>query len=202
MKSLLRRAARWLAFTHGRGVSLYLAICYPNGEEWAAWLKLHGRIHAMGEHCAVQTNVVITDPRYLRMGNNVRLSGCTLFGHDGSVNMLNRAYGLRLDSVGKIDIGDNVTVGHAAVIYPGVTIGSNVVVLGGAHVSKDLAPDSVYGGLPAKRVCSIAEFVARKKERSDAYPWRPLIERRTTAFDAGMQPRLDELRVAHFFAAT
>ena len=112
MKQLLRRLVRHFAFAHGRAEWLYRRVCNPAGEEWAAYLKRRGRLHAMGEHCSVQQNVTITDPAFVRLGDNVRLSGCTLFGHDGSVNMLNRAYGLKLDRVGKVDIRDNVFIGR------------------------------------------------------------------------------------------
>ncbi len=95
MKGFLRRILRYLAFEWGQAIGWYKRFCNPSGDEWAAWLKRRGVLHAIGEHCSIQTNVIITDPAYTRLGNNVRLTGCTLFGHDGSVNMLNRAYGLK-----------------------------------------------------------------------------------------------------------
>src|SRR5215831_20899870 len=161
MKQLLRRLVRRQAFARASGEWLYRRICNPAGEEWAAYLKRHDRLYAMGEHCSVQVNVAITDPKFVRLGNNVRLSGCTLFGHDGSVNMINRAFGLRLDRVGKIDIRDNVFIGHGAIVLPGVTIGPNAIVAAGAVVTGDVAPNSVYAGVPARRICPIGEMVCR-----------------------------------------
>jgi NDP-sugar pyrophosphorylase family protein len=199
MKHLLQSLVRRLAFAHGRGVWLYRRLCHPAGEEWAAWLKRRGVLYAMGEHCSVQTNVTITDPRFVRLGNNVRLSGCTLFGHDGSVNMLNRAYGLKLDRVGKIDIRDNVFIGHAAIVMPGVTIGPNAIVAAGAVVTGDVAPHSLYAGVPARRVCDIQELVQRMAATSERYPWRSLIEQREGAFDPALEPELNRMRVEHFF---
>lgn len=199
MKSLLKKLVRHLAYRHGRAVSAYIALCQPDGLEWAQYLRKRGQLHSMGEHCSIQTNVSITDPAYTRLGNNVRLSGCTLFGHDGSVNMLNRAYGLRLDSVGKIDIGNNVFIGHQAIVLPSVRIGDDVIVAAGSVVTSDLAAGGVYGGIPAKRICSISEMVERRRAASDAYPWAQLIAQREGAFDAAMEPELVRLRVAHFF---
>jgi len=77
----------------------------------------------MGKNCSIQNSVEITDPLYVRMGNNDRLSGCTFFGRDDSINMLNRAFVMKLDSAGKIDIHNNVFIGHCAIEMPGVTIG-------------------------------------------------------------------------------
>jgi len=199
LKVILRRLVRHIAFTQGRFEGLYKRLCRPDGTDWAAYLKRRDVLFAMGEHCSVQTNVTLTDPKYVRLGNNVRLSGCTLFGHDGVVNMLNHAYGLKLDRVGKIDIRDNVFIGHGAIVLPGATIGPNSVVAAGAVVSGDVKPDCVYGGIPARPICSIDELVTRMSADLDAYPWRDLIAQRAGAFDPQMQPELDRRRMSYFF---
>jgi acetyltransferase-like isoleucine patch superfamily enzyme len=49
--------------------------------------------------------------------------------------MLNRAYGKKLDRVGPVIVNDNIFIGHGAIILPGVTIGSNVIVAAGSLVS-------------------------------------------------------------------
>ena len=197
VKTLLRKQA----IDHGRLVGTYQRLCRPDGVEWAAYLQKQKILYAMGEHCSIQSNVEITDPKYVRLGNNVRLSGCTLFGHDGSVNMLNRAYGLKLDSVGKIDIRDNVFIGHRAIILPGVTIGPNAIVAAGAVVTKDVAENTVAGGVPAKRICSLDELVNRLKRSTAELPWAELIQNRTGNFEPALQPLLDEIRIKHFFGA-
>lgn len=201
MKRLLVRVLRHLAFERGRAVGLYRRFANPDGLEWAAFLKRRDVLFAMGESCSVQVNAYIADPKYVRMGNNVRLSGCTLFGHDGSVNMVNRAYGLRLDRVGKIDLRDNVYVGHGAIVLPGVTIGPNAIIAAGAVVARDVPENSVVGGVPAKRICSLDEHVERLKGESSQLPWIELIEQRAGEFDPAIQPELDRLRLDAWFGA-
>lgn len=49
-----------------------------------------------------------------------------------------------------IVLGKNVWVGSNATILQGVTIGDNAVVAAGAVVNKDVAPNTVVGGVPAK----------------------------------------------------
>lgn len=49
-----------------------------------------------------------------------------------------------------VKIGNNVWIGGRAVICPGVTIGDNVVVGAGAVVVKDVPPNVLIGGNPAK----------------------------------------------------
>jgi acetyltransferase-like isoleucine patch superfamily enzyme len=177
MFAFLKRWIKRQAFTRGRWTGLYVRLCAPDGVEWAAYLKARKLLYAMGETCSIQSSVGITDPQYVRMGNNVRLSGCTLFGHDGSINMLNRAYGLKLDSVGKIDIRDNVFIGHRATVMSGAIIGPNAVVAA-AVVTSDVAENTVVGGNPARRICSLDEMVERLKVWTAAMPWADLIERR------------------------
>ncbi len=131
----------------------------------------------------------------------MRLSGCTLFGHDGSVNMLNRAYGCKLDRVGKIDIRDNVFIGHGAIVLPGVTIGPKAIVASGAVVTSDVGENSVVGGVPAKRICSLDDLVERFKSQTEQLPWSELIRNREGDFDPHLEVELRRLRIGYFFGA-
>ena len=56
-----------------------------------------------------------------------------------------------------ITIGDNVWLGSAAVVCPGVTIGENTVVGAGAVVASDLPAGVVAVGVPAKVQREIGE---------------------------------------------
>jgi len=54
-----------------------------------------------------------------------------------------------------IIIKKNAWIGAGATILPGVTIGENAVIAAGAVVSKDVAPNAVVGGVPAKFIKNI-----------------------------------------------
>lgn len=54
------------------------------------------------------------------------------------------------ESAQPITIGDNVWLGGGAIIGPGVTIGENTVVGAGAVVTRDLPPNVVATGVPAR----------------------------------------------------
>jgi acetyltransferase-like isoleucine patch superfamily enzyme len=56
---------------------------------------------------------------------------------------------------GHIYIRKNAWVGAGATILPGVTIGENAVVAASAVVSKDVPPNAVVGGVPAKHIKNI-----------------------------------------------
>ncbi|WP_203295759.1 DapH/DapD/GlmU-related protein [Luteirhabdus pelagi] len=49
-----------------------------------------------------------------------------------------------------VTIKKNAWIGANATILPGVTIGENAVVAAGAVVTKDVEPNSLVGGVPAK----------------------------------------------------
>ena len=49
-------------------------------------------------------------------------------------------------------IGNDVWIGHKAVIMPGVTVGDGAIIGSYALVTKDVAPFSIVGGSPAKEV--------------------------------------------------
>ncbi len=49
----------------------------------------------------------------------------------------------------KTNIGNDVWIGHGAIVLPGVTIGNGAIVAAGAVVTKDVLPYSIVGGNPA-----------------------------------------------------
>lgn len=53
-------------------------------------------------------------------------------------------------TVEPIRVGNGVWIGARALILPGVTIGDGAVVAAGAVVTGDIAPHSVYAGVPAR----------------------------------------------------
>lgn len=50
----------------------------------------------------------------------------------------------------RVFIGNDVWIGHAAIVMPGVSIGDGAVIGSQAVVTKDVAPYSIVGGVPAK----------------------------------------------------
>lgn len=54
-----------------------------------------------------------------------------------------------------VTIGKNVWVGASVVILPGVTIGDNAIIAAGAVVTKDVAANTIVGGIPAKFIKNI-----------------------------------------------
>lgn len=198
---MLRRLIRWAAYRSLRFQRLYVWLCHPSGPEFAKLIKHHGLFYSMGENCSINPDSVIGDAHWVRMGNNVRLASCTLLAHDGVINMLMNAYNVKLDAVGKIDIGNNVFIGNRATVLRGVTIGDNVVIAAGAVVANDVPSNSVVGGVPARFICKTEDLVERLKRESEALPWYHLILQRQGGHDSAMEPELDRIRKRHWFGA-
>lgn len=193
------RIFRFLAFRYGRFVGLYRRFCRPTSEEWASFLRLHSELHHLGSRCRINPHVNITDPKYVSVGNNVTLSACNLIGHDGVVGMINNAYGIKVDSVGKIDIKDNVFIGHGAIVLPNVTIGPNAIVAAGSVVNKDVLPGDIVGGVPAKPIGRTDELAKKLVEKTAQLPWAHLIQKREGSFDPNIEQELVEMRVKYFY---
>ncbi len=196
---LFRKTLCWLAMEHGRAGNLWLRFCSPTGRDYAEYLRLYGRFYAIGNDCHINQDVRVTDPDYVRLGNNVTLSSCVLIGHDASIAVIGRATGKKLDSVGKIDIRDNVFVGYGAILLPGITIGPNAIVAAGAVVNRDVPPGTVVGGVPAKPVGTFEDLADRLEQRTQELPWWPIIEKREGDYDPALEPELRRLRIQHFY---
>ena len=54
-----------------------------------------------------------------------------------------------------VHIGKNAWIGAGATILPGVTVGDNAVVGAASVVAKDVAPDTIVVGNPAKFIKAI-----------------------------------------------
>lgn len=200
MAALLKRMLRYYAFKNGMFKFAYVRFCRPNGIEYAEFIKKYGRFYSIGKNCSINMGANVTDPAYVRLGNNVSLSDCTLLGHDGVVAVLNEAYGVKLDSVGKIDIKDNVFIGHGAIVMPGVTIGPNSIVAAGAVVTKDVMEGDIVGGVPARPISRIDDLVRRLQEKTESLPWSHIIKNRSGAFDPCVEPELVAMRAKFFFS--
>lgn len=87
---------------------------------------------------------VILDPPLVEMGDNC------IIGHD-AVLFAHAIEGRRF-SLGRIRLGDNVTIGARAVVMSDVVVGDGAIVSAGAVVRKGarIGVGEVWGGVPAK----------------------------------------------------
>lgn len=69
--------------------------------------------------------------------------------------------------IGCVNIGNDVFVGANTTILPGVTIGDKTIVGAGSVVVGDCEEKSVYAGVPAKKICSLEEYLEKNRTIED-----------------------------------
>lgn len=95
----------------------------------------------IGSHCLIATGVRIQD-------ND---------GHPLDAEMRKAGKPVAADDIKPVKIGDGAWIGQRATILKGVTIGENAVIGAGSVVIKDIPPDTLAAGVPAKVIRELAE---------------------------------------------
>lgn len=118
----------------------------------------------IGERCRIYTHNFGSEPWLIKIGNRVCISNdVTFVNHD-----LNWPLQEKYDSLtgfGTIIIEDNCQIGVRATILPRVTIGANSIVGACSVVTKDIPPNSVAAGHPAKVISSLDEYEEKCRAR-------------------------------------
>lgn len=117
----------------------------------------------MGSDCSVWFNAVIRgDVNSIRMGNKVNVQDgavihCTyektkaIIGNNVSIGHNAIVHGCVID--------DNVLVGMGSIVMDNAHIGSNSIIAAGAVVLENtvVEPGSIYAGIPAKKIKEVSE---------------------------------------------
>lgn len=115
-----------------------------------------GKTISIGDKTFINMNVTMLDGAKITIGNNVLIGPNTQFycaGHP--MNYLRRREWETICA--PITVEDDVWIGGNVVINQGVTIGARSVIAANSVVNKDVPPDSLYGGTPAKLIRMIDE---------------------------------------------
>lgn len=107
-----------------------------------------------------------TEPWLITLGDNVHITMDVKFiCHDGGTLIL-RHLVPDLEITKPITVGNNVYIGVRTLILPGVSIGDNCIIGAGSIVTKDIPPNSVAVGAPAKVVKSMDQYFEKIKQES------------------------------------
>ena len=71
-----------------------------------------------------------------------------------------------------VTIEDFAVIATMSVILPGVTVKKGALVGAHSSVNKDVAPDAVVAGSPAKFICGTEKIKLKDGSGNHAYPWR------------------------------
>ena len=102
----------------------------------------------IGDHCWIGEGVWLDNLVTITLKNHVCVSQDAYFctgNHDWS----DPAFGYKL---GEIHVEDGAWIGARATLLPGIRVASHSVVAGGAVLSKDTLPYTIYAGNPAVEV--------------------------------------------------
>jgi acetyltransferase-like isoleucine patch superfamily enzyme len=120
---------------------------------------------SVGAGCRIYIRSFGSEPFLVSIGDRVTItSGVCLLTHDGSTWLIRDADGNRHQRYAPIKIGDDVFIGINAIIMPGVTIGSRVVVGAGAVVTRDIPDGVVVAGNPARIIRDFNNFDKHVRE--------------------------------------
>ena len=121
----------------------------------------------VGENFFANYNFIVLDGNYVRIGDNVWIApnvGIYAAGHplDVEDRIAGEEYAF------PVTIEDNVWIGGSVSIIGGVTIGKNSVVAAGSVVIRDVPPDTLVAGNPAKVVRKLTAADKLKYKRAPA----------------------------------
>ncbi|MGF6906903.1 DapH/DapD/GlmU-related protein [Fusobacterium sp. PH5-44] len=113
-----------------------------------------------GKNISIGKNVFINSGCHFQNQGGIILGDGVLIGHNVTLATLN--HGFSPEDRGTlypapIRLGRNVWIGSNSVIVPGVTIGDNAIIAAGSVVTKDVLPNMIVGGNPARNIKKISD---------------------------------------------
>jgi acetyltransferase-like isoleucine patch superfamily enzyme len=115
--------------------------------------------HKIGQYIRIEDNVGIGEYAYIGGAGGTTIGKNTIIGQYFSVHPENHCFEnkeipIRLQQTTRkgIQIGQNCWIGAKVTILDGVTIGNNCVIAAGSIVTKSAEANSVYAGVPAKKI--------------------------------------------------
>ncbi|MCE2595997.1 sugar O-acetyltransferase [Motilimonas cestriensis] len=110
-----------------------------------------GKTISIGDRCFINMGVTMLDNAPITIGNNVLIGPSSqLYTASHPLDFKKRRQWECCNL--PIVVEDDVWIGGNVVICQGVTIGARSVVAAGAVVTKDVAPDTLVAGVPAKMI--------------------------------------------------
>lgn len=111
----------------------------------------------IGKNCKISSHTFICEG--VHIGDGVFVGHNVTFINDKIPRAVNPDGSLQTESDWKLEetfVKNGASIGSSATILCGVTIGENAIVGAGAVVTKDVPPNTVVAGVPAKVIKKLA----------------------------------------------
>ena len=130
----------------------------------AKYLREKGIYAGIGENVEILSRKVPLYANLIKIGNNVSIASSVGFlTHDVTHTVLNRmGTGKYQEIVGCIEICDNVFIGAGTRIMYNTRIGPNAIIAAGSIVTKDVPPNSVVAGVPARVISDLDTYLTKR----------------------------------------
>lgn len=133
----------------------FALICQPEDDTFCLFPPFYTDY---GQNITVGRNVFINAGCRFQDQGGIALGDGALIGHNVVLATLNHDEDPARRHIlhpAPIVLGKNVWIGANATVVPGVTIGNGAIVAAGAVVTKDVPPNTVAGGIPARVIKEI-----------------------------------------------
>jgi len=151
-----------------RAVRLFERWVLCRGSKVAYLRRLGVRIGS-GTTIVTEVREFGTEPWLIEIGDRVAIAAGVVFvNHDGSSRVFrdriegSSPFGNRF---GTIRVLEGSFIGLRAVLMPGVTVGPRSIVGAGSVVTRDVPPETVAAGVPARVLGTFDEYVASYQAR-------------------------------------
>ncbi len=109
---------------------------------------------SIGDHSMINVHVLLNARAPITIGNYVHVSPGVIINTGGLD--YTAPFNARHHTKAPVVIEDGVWIGSGAIVNPGVRIGCGAVVGAGAVVTKDVPPNTVVVGVPARVIKEIS----------------------------------------------
>jgi maltose O-acetyltransferase len=146
------------------------------------WYRARGAQIGKGVYIGRGSSLDTGFLQLIEIGDYATLSSrVEVLAHDASMRQ-----GLGYTRIAKTVIGTRAYIGAGSVILPGVKIGDRAVIGAGSVVTRDVPPDVVAAGNPARVLRTTEELIAKHRA---LLADRPVYESRGwTTWDGGITP--------------
>ncbi|NNG00363.1 MAG: acyltransferase [Desulfobacteraceae bacterium] len=143
--SILFKREGWGKMTLADGVIIFREVYLETGTDGELFIDDMASIHPRCQINAYHSSIYI--------GKKVMLAPyCALYSYNHGLKPGEVIVDQPLESRGPITIGDGAWLGVGVIVTSGVTIGEGAVVGAGSVVTKDVPPNTIAAGNPAKIV--------------------------------------------------